>query len=145
MSSHLEILEQAEHLTSEGSYRSAINLLQEQGEHDNSVLVQRLIDLRVRAFDQLSWPAPKLDWPPAHDNRYQEVSGFPEVQAADLDVESLKAGILGRGGLIVRGMMDEETQRRNEEGENAHHLYKLRQRERVEARLRRGQFLKASS
>jgi len=110
MSSHLEILEQAEHLTSEGSYRSAINLLQEQGEHDNSVLVQRLIDLRVRAFDQLSWPAPKLDWPPAHDNRYQEVSGFPEVQAADLDVESLKAGILGRGGLIVRGMMDEDTQ-----------------------------------
>jgi ectoine hydroxylase-related dioxygenase (phytanoyl-CoA dioxygenase family) len=109
MSTDLDIVRQADKLASQGSFLPAIRLLEEREHYDDPLLAQRLIDLRVRAFDELEWPAPAIDWPPQHDNRYAGIDGFPEVDAADLDVESLKAGILGRGGLIVRGLMDEQT------------------------------------
>ncbi len=109
MSTDLDIVRQADKLASQGSFLPAIRLLEEREHYDDPLLAQRLIDLRVRAFDELEWPAPAIDWPPQHDNRFAGIDGFPEVDAADLDVESLKAGILGRGGLIVRGLMDEQT------------------------------------
>lgn len=109
MNSNLELVEQARQLALEGGYRSAIAMLEERGEVQNSKLVQSLVDLRIEAYDQLSWPVPDIEWPPAHDNRYADVEGFPEVDASELNVEALKAGVLGRGGLIVRGMMDEQT------------------------------------
>lgn len=109
MNSNPEIVERAQMLANEGSYRTAIQLLEEHGQPENIELVQRLVDLRIDAYDQLTWPDPGISWPPAHDDRFAGVEGFPEVDASELDVGALKAGILGRGGLIVRGMMDEET------------------------------------
>ena len=67
----------------------------------------------MQAYDRLDWPTPHVDWPPAHDNRFVDVQGFPEVHFKDLEAADLKAGILGKGGLIVRGLMsDEGTQAR---------------------------------
>src|SRR5690606_33156751 len=74
---------------------------------DDYQLAQRLVDLRIEAYSNLKWPEPSAEWPPAHDNRFDSVDGFPEVTLEELDVENLKAGILGKGGLIVRGLMQE--------------------------------------
>lgn len=108
MSTESDLLVQATRLVDGGDYRSAIALLEQGGSHEDSQLAQRLVDLRIQAYDQLDWPEPHSNWPPAHDGRFDAVSGFPEIDFADLEVGALKAGILGRGGLIVRGLMDAE-------------------------------------
>lgn len=110
MKTNTELLQQAEQLVNEDGYRSAISFLENNGRVENNALVQRLIDLRIDAYDKLSWPEPGIDWPPEHDDRYAGTEGFPEIEAADLSVDALKAGIFGRGALIVRGLMDEQTQ-----------------------------------
>ena len=106
MNSNFGLIEQAEHLVDEGNYRSAIALLEQAGTFDNHALAQRLVELRIQAYSKIQWPAPHENWPPAHDNRYQSVKGFPEVNFGELTVDALKAGILGKGGLIVRGVID---------------------------------------
>jgi len=116
MSASYQLLEQANRLVDEGNYRSAITLLERAGTHDNRELAQRLIDLRIESYPKLTWPEPHSNWPPKHDNRFESVDGFPEVTAADLEIGALKAGILGKGGLIVRGLMESpliETMRDN--------------------------------
>lgn len=105
MNGNLELLSEAGQLVDEGNFQSAIALLEECGHYDDAAVVQRLIDLRIQAYDHRAWPEAHPDWPPAHDGRFDNVESFPEVDASELDVDALKAGILGRGGLIVRGMM----------------------------------------
>lgn len=113
MNANNSLLNQAERLVQDGDFRSAISLLEADGSHDDSALVQRLVELRIQAYPELQWPSPDPDWPPPHDNRYASVAGFPEIEFADLDAEALRAGIMGKGGLIVRGLMkSEETQAR---------------------------------
>jgi hypothetical protein len=108
MNTNQGLLDQAEQLVGEGDYRSAIALLERDGKFDDDALAQRLIALRILAYAEIEWPEPHDHWPPQHDNRYESVEGFPEVDSADLDVGALRAGILGRGGLIVRGLMGSE-------------------------------------
>jgi phytanoyl-CoA dioxygenase PhyH len=102
----LEVLNHVNQLVEQGKYRSAIELLQTTGRYDNPDLAQRLIDLRIQAYPEQEWPQPQTHWPPEHDNRFADASGMPEIAAADLDVGALRAGILGKGGLLVRGLMD---------------------------------------
>ncbi|NQX88609.1 MAG: phytanoyl-CoA dioxygenase family protein [Halioglobus sp.] len=105
MTASQELLQQAEQLVNAGDYRSAINLLESRGRYDDQRLAERLVELRIQAYDSLQWPKPHDQWPPDHDGRFDGLTGFPEIKAHDLDVGNLKAGILGRGGLIVRGLM----------------------------------------
>jgi hypothetical protein len=110
------VLEQASRLVDGGDYRSAIAMLEREGRDDDHAVAQRLVELRIQAYAKLDWPEPHGNWPPAHDNRFESVKGFPEVEFGNLNVEALKAGILGKGGLIVRGLMDAgriETMRSN--------------------------------
>ncbi len=108
MSAASELLSQAEGLVSDGQYRAAIDLLESSGSHNDVELARRLVNLRIDAYSQLNWPEPHDHWPPAHDNRFAQVEGFPEVEFSDLTVDDLKAGILGKGGLIVRNIMRPE-------------------------------------
>lgn len=99
----------ADRLHEEGKSREAIVLLtalNRQAAHPD--LEGRILDLRIEAFERSKWPAPDVAWPPAHDGRFDGVAGLPEVELGQLDVDSLKAGLLGRGGLIVRGLMDSD-------------------------------------
>lgn len=116
MNAFQSLLDRAERMIDEGDYRSAIALLEKDGRYDDPALAQRLVELRIQAYDKINWPEPHGSWPPAHDNRFASVEGFPEVEAGELDVEDLKAGIFGKGGLIVRGLMGAdriETMRAN--------------------------------
>ena len=105
MSTTSDLLERAGRLVDDGDFRSAIALLEKAGSSHDPALAQRLIDLRIQAYANIDWPEPHSNWPPSHDNRFESVKGFPEVAYGELDVGALKAGILGKGGLIVRGMM----------------------------------------
>ena len=101
------LLNQAENMVSRGDYLAAINLLQSSGEYNNREIAQRLIELRIEAYSHLNWPKPSTSWPPAHDDRFEAIAGIPEVPFSELDVPNLKAGIIGKGALIVRGMMSD--------------------------------------
>ena len=103
-----DALLQADQLVSDGDYLAAIALLENAGSYNDEVLARRLVDLRIQAYPHLTWPEPHGNWPPAHDNRFADVDGFPEVEFQDLNVQALKAGIFGKGGLIVRGIMGDD-------------------------------------
>lgn len=71
------------------------------------VVERRLVDLRHRAFlarDHRGDAA--LQWPPEVPPRFADVTGIPEIDVDSLDVDTLRAGILGRGSLVVRNAVD---------------------------------------
>lgn len=70
---------------------------------------RRLVQLRHEAFLALQHEAPADPWPPHADDLFVGLDGIPEVDAIDLAVETLRAGILGHGSLIVRGLFDSAT------------------------------------
>lgn len=100
------ILGQVDELVGSGDYRAAIALLEASNTiQPHALLEQRLIDLRIEAYNHLDWPQPPASWSPEYDSRFQSVRGLPEISAQQLDADALLAGILGNGGLIVRGLM----------------------------------------
>lgn len=107
-----ELLNAATRLSEQGDLHGAIELLVEGNRQKPSTSVEaRIMDLRIAAFQKGSWPGPDTSWPPAHQTLFSEQDEIPEITSDKLDVEHLKAGLLGSGALIVRGLMDEERAR----------------------------------
>ncbi len=105
-----EIMSTVDNFISIGDWESALQyLMKENTQQPNSVLEQQLVDLRIRAFRESKWPAPDVKWPPAHDVLPSKGSDLPEINPDSLNVDSLRSGIMGNGGLIVRGLMDSHT------------------------------------
>lgn len=99
-------LGESQALLEAGQVRQAITVLEQAGRQTlHPAIAQRLVDVRVEAFGRMSWPDAPPQWPPPHDGRYADEQGFPEIDLAQLDVGALKAGVFGKGGLIVRGLM----------------------------------------
>jgi hypothetical protein len=69
-------------------------------------LATALMSLRHAAF---AAGQGRPDWPPSLPDRFQ--SGIPEIRATDLTTETLGAGILHHGAIIIRGLIDPETVR----------------------------------
>ncbi len=100
------LLDAAEQALASGNFHRAIDLFSTANRYSHSSAIeQRLIELRIRAAQRLTWP--ETPWSSHHDNRFESVVGFPEVGPDELDASVLRAGILGKGGLIVRGLMDQ--------------------------------------
>jgi hypothetical protein len=100
------LLGTAEQALASGDFHRAIDLLSAANRcGHSSAIEQRLIELRIRAAQRLAWP--ETPWSGHYDNRFESVVGFPEVGRDELDASVLRAGILGKGGLIVRGLMDQ--------------------------------------
>lgn len=78
-------------------------------EHRDPLLEQRIIEWRVKGFNQCRESGTPPGWPPPCSNRFADVDGIPEVDVEELDADALLSGILGKGGLVVRGLMDAET------------------------------------
>jgi len=66
-----------------------------------------MIDLRILGGRKL--PVEPVPWSPDHDDRFKAEVGFAEINKSQLSAAALKAGILGQGGIIVRGLMDGNT------------------------------------
>ncbi|MFT7048385.1 MAG: hypothetical protein ACJAZE_000772 [Halioglobus sp.] len=106
----IDIMATADKFVSIGDWESALQcLMKENARQPNSALEQQLVDLRIRAFRESSWPAPDIEWPPAHDVLPASGSDLPEINPADLTVDALRSGIMGNGALVVRGLMDPHT------------------------------------
>lgn len=95
-------------LVAAGDHHRAIDILNEAVRAEPAfALEKQLVELRHRAFESTS-PATAGDWPPHHDGRFDEIAGVPAVEAAALDAEALRAGVIGKGALIVRRLLDDE-------------------------------------
>ena len=104
------VLESALRLTTAGEWSSALQLMVDENNISPSVELERsIIDLRIQAFREMRWPAPDVAWPPTYKVVEANSSGLPEIVSSELNVETLKSGVLGNGGLIVRGLMDSRT------------------------------------
>ena len=99
----------AEELVERGLFREAIDALTEQNRRSRSVQVERrLIELRHEAFFATTHDTPEGQWPPSSDDLFGVLDGIPDIDAADFGVSTLRAGILGHGSLIVRGLFDQD-------------------------------------
>jgi hypothetical protein len=77
---------------------------------------RRIVQLRHEAFAQLDRaPTEFANGGPA-DATLPQPDGLPEVQASELDGEALRAGILGGGSLLIRGLIDRERAERMRAG-----------------------------
>ncbi len=68
-------------------------------------LERRLVLLRHEAFLQLPPSAGRDPWPPVVDDVFAGVDGIPEVPVGELTADTLAAGILHHGALLVRGLV----------------------------------------
>ena len=84
----------------------AIRQLTRQNRRDrDGAIEQRLVRLRHEAFVELD-RSPQLEvWPPLFEEMFPGNRGLPEVTRAELTLEALRAGVLGHGSLIVRGLL----------------------------------------
>jgi ectoine hydroxylase-related dioxygenase (phytanoyl-CoA dioxygenase family) len=111
----------AERLVESGSVLAAVDLVQAAVQRRENRQLERLaVRLRHQAFDEVgsSTGAPE-SWPPAFDVRFADDGRVPEINRSNLDVETLKAGVFGRGSLIVRELFDAEQVRRLREAVRA--------------------------
>lgn len=82
-----------------------VRALTERNRAEPSVDVERrLVDVRHRAFLATGHPDPAVAWPPPAPDLFAGVTGLPEIDVSDLSVDTLRAGILGRGSLVVRNV-----------------------------------------
>ena len=101
------VLAAARSSAAQGDYPSALAALTRANiEHPCAELERELLNLRIEGFAQQ--PRDEVEWSTERDARFDGVQGLPEVTREELDAEALRAGILGKGGLIVRGLMDPE-------------------------------------
>lgn len=104
--------QRADTLEAAGQWREAIDLLTVANRQQPDLLVeQRLVCLRLRAFEQTAWQENTSSWPPASlaGDQFHGVSGIPEITPAQLTAETLASGVLHHGALIVRGLLSGMT------------------------------------
>ena len=100
------LLAAAERALAADDFHQAIDLLSTANRCSrNPDIERRLVEIRVRAAQCLAWP--DVSWSAHYDDRFESLASFPEITRDELDSGMLRDGMLGKGGLIVRGLMDE--------------------------------------
>ncbi len=79
----------------------------------DTAVERQLVDLRVQAFNSNAWPTNEKPWPPAYQSPFesaalQKSGGIPEISIDRLDANTLAAGVLGHGALLVRNLVPQE-------------------------------------
>ena len=101
-----QVIQQAAELAARNGNRSAMECLAEANRAGGEAEFERqLLNYAIDGFAMAEHG--EVAWDTQHDERFARGQGLPEIEAADLDADMLRAGILGRGGLIVRGLMGE--------------------------------------
>lgn len=105
-----DVVAKVERFIESGEWGPALELLMaENNQRPHSKLERRLIDLRIRAFRESNWPAPDVEWPPVHNALPSQGTDLPEIERSALSADTLRSAVMGNGGLIVRGLMDQST------------------------------------
>src|SRR5262249_32610247 len=71
-------------------------------------LERKPLRMRYDAFPGLERPAGRPSWPPPAPATTLDVGELYTVEAADLDADALRAGIVGHGCLKVNGLFSAE-------------------------------------
>ncbi|WP_116367391.1 phytanoyl-CoA dioxygenase family protein [Parahaliea mediterranea] len=71
---------------------------------ENALIDQFNLDLRIEAHRHMRWPELSGGWP-AEVQQPPVPGRLADIPAAALDVETLRAGVLGSGGVIVRELL----------------------------------------
>jgi hypothetical protein len=112
-----EALNAAEILVYQGRFFDAIDLLTDANRRARDDAIEhRLVRLRHDAFAFVDTTPGRPSWPPEFDDVFAGVDGIPEVSRADLTAETLGAGILHHGSLLVRGLLGPTAVERLVEG-----------------------------
>jgi len=106
-------LEEADRLFAAGRRREAVEVLMaSNARRPAPQLEERLVELRHAAATAAAPTEPPSGaWPVPEPDRF-DGPGLPEVAVDDLAVDVLRAAMVHRGGLLVRGLLDEPTARR---------------------------------
>ena len=98
----------AKELMAAGSPEKALDLLRGMPARRSTRSLERLtLEARHQAFRELASTISNFGpWPPEHDSRFETVAGVPEIDYSELTVDALRAGVIGRGALVVRGLFD---------------------------------------
>ncbi len=68
---------------------------------ERQMLNYRIVGLRHSEHEE-------VDWDSAHGDQFAGCPALPEIDRAALNADTLRDGILGKGGLVVRGLMAAE-------------------------------------
>jgi hypothetical protein len=99
-------LSDADALASDGRWREAIDVLTAANRQGGNALIeQRLVGLRHAAFAHLDRSQGREQWPPVVDDLFSARGRAPEVPVADLTSDTLGAGVLRHGCLLVRNLV----------------------------------------
>ena len=79
----------------------------------DSAIERQLIDLRVQAFNNTAWPVNNSAWPPVYSNPFTAdkkipAGAIPEINREQLNSNTLAAGVLEYGSLLVRNFVPAE-------------------------------------
>ncbi len=97
-------------LLADDDYETAIDMaIEANAQNRDPVLEQRIIDMRIRGGMARAGSQDAPPWPPTHAEQFKASEQLPEIDARDLSANALLDGVLGKGGLIVRNLMDADT------------------------------------
>lgn len=109
-----QALRHAAALADRDDYRGAIECLDAANHARSDARLERqIINYRIAGARRLN--RAEVAWDASHDDGFSATVGLPEIDRASLSASALRAGILGKGGLIVRGLMPSQqvTEARN--------------------------------
>lgn len=96
----------ADALAQQGDWRAAVDQLCTSNQRTPSVSVERkLVDWRLQAHQAVAWPAPTSPWAGEWEEARATTPGIYEIDASEFNARTLAKGVLGRGALIVRGLV----------------------------------------
>ena len=73
--------------------------------HRDGEIERRLVGLRNVAFGDLDKTPGAACWPPTASDLFSGVDGIPEISSDQLTGDTIRAGVVGHGALIVRGLV----------------------------------------
>jgi hypothetical protein len=74
-------------------------------DHRDAAIERQLVGLRNVAFEDLDKTPGSSQWPPETADLFVGTDGIPEIAAAELTADRLRAGIVCHGALLVRGLV----------------------------------------
>src|ERR1700730_4141300 len=104
-----DVLSQAEALAAAAQFLRAIAYPTERNRHRrNPDLERKLVQWRHQAFATIAGSRPRPDWPPVYPDPFDGSRRPPEIGPEQLTPETLGAGILHYGSLLVRHLITAE-------------------------------------
>jgi hypothetical protein len=112
-----DVMAQAEALAAAGQFLKAIACATEGNRQTRNIdLERKLVQWRHQAFATIDASRRRTEWPPVYPDPFDGRQRPPEISPARLTTETLGAGILRYGSLLVRNLISAEQAARLVQG-----------------------------